>query len=274
MQLSRARPGFVPSTRIYYHWMENVHDWCISRQLWWGHHIPVWYCQDCEEVIVATEDPTHCPQCQSARLEQDPDVLDTWFSSALWPFSTLGWPEATPELEYFFPTDVLVTGYDIIFFWVAKMIFTSLHFLDEVPFQDVLLHGLVRDSQGRKMSKSLGNGIDPLEVVEQFGADTLRWSLLIGSTLGNDTRYYQEKIEAARNFTNKIWNASRFVLMNLGGLAQEIGVENNLELADRWILSRMNQVTHEVSHFLETYNLGEAMRALMSLPGTNTATGI
>ncbi len=263
--VKQGKTRFVPErfTRIYYHWMENVHDWCISRQLWWGHRIPVWYCQDCEEVIVATEDPTHCPQCQSARLEQDPDVLDTWFSSALWPFSTLGWPEATPELEYFFPTDVLVTGYDIIFFWVAKMIFTSLHFLDEVPFQDVLLHGLVRDSQGRKMSKSLGNGIDPLEVVEQFGADTLRWSLLIGSTLGNDTRYYQEKIEAARNFTNKIWNASRFVLMNLGGFtAQEIDVENNLELADRWILSRMNQVTHEVSHFLETYNLGEAMRAL------------
>ncbi len=263
--VKRGETKFVPErfTRIYYHWMENVHDWCISRQLWWGHRIPVWYCQDCGEVIVATEDPTSCPKCQSRRLEQDPDVLDTWFSSALWPFSTLGWPEKTPEQDYFFPTNVLVTGYDIIFFWVAKMIFTSLKFKGEVPFQDVLLHGLIRDAEGRKMSKSLGNGINPLEVVEQYGADTLRWSLLVGSTLGNDSRYYQEKIEAARNFANKIWNASRFVLMNLGDFkAEEIDTRHNLELADRWILSKVNQVTQEVSQFLDAYNFGEAMRSL------------
>ena len=263
--VKQGETKFVPErfTRIYYHWMENVHDWCISRQLWWGHRIPVWYCQDCGEVIASTEEPTSCSKCQSARLEQDTDVLDTWFSSALWPMSTLGWPDETPELEYFFPTNVLVTGYDIIFFWVAKMIFTSLHFKGEVPFQDVLLHGLIRDGEGRKMSKSLGNGIDPLEVIEQYGADTLRWSLLFGTTMGNDSRYYQEKIEAGRNFANKLWNASRFVLMNLDGFQAElIDIDNNLELADRWILSRMNQVTEEVSHHLNTYNFGEAMRSL------------
>lgn len=261
----RGDTRFVPErfARIYYHWMENVHDWCISRQLWWGHRIPVWYCQNCGEVMAAVEEPASCSKCQSDRLQQDPDVLDTWFSSALWPMSTLGWPDETPELDYFFPTNVLVTGYDIIFFWVAKMIFTSLHFKDQVPFSDVLLHGLVRDGEGRKMSKSLGNGIDPLEVIEQYGADTLRWSLLAGTTLGNDTRYYQEKIEAARNFANKLWNASRFVLMNLGDFrAEEIDIEHNLELADRWILSRINQVTKEVSHFLGVYNFGEAMRSL------------
>lgn len=261
----RGETKFVPErfTRVYYHWMENVHDWCISRQLWWGHRIPVWYCQDCDAVVVAVDAPSSCPQCASNRLEQDPDVLDTWFSSALWPLSTLGWPEETPELAYFFPTDVLVTGYDILFFWVAKMIFTSLEFKGEVPFQDVLLHGLIRDAQGRKMSKSLGNGIDPLDVVGEYGADTLRWSLLMGSTLGNDSRYYQEKIEAARNFANKIWNASRFVLMNLDGFtADQIDIEHNLELADRWILSRSNQVVTDVTHFLDTYNMGEAMRTL------------
>lgn len=261
----RGDTRFVPErfARTYYHWMENVHDWCISRQLWWGHRIPVWYCQDCGEVMAAVEDPTNCSKCQSKNLQQDPDVLDTWFSSALWPMSTLGWPDETPELEYFFPTDVLVTGYDIIFFWVAKMIFSALYFKGQVPFRDVLLHGLVRDAEGRKMSKSLGNGIDPLEVIEQYGADTLRWSLLTGSTLGNDTRYYQERIEAARNFANKLWNASRFVLMNLGDFgAEEIDAEHNLELADRWILSRINEVTKEVDYFLDSYNFGEAMRSL------------
>lgn len=250
-------------TKVYYHWMDNVHDWCISRQLWWGHRIPVWYCQDCGEVIAAVEAPAQCRKCQSARLEQDPDVLDTWFSSALWPFSTLGWPEQTPELEYFFPTNVLVTGYDILFFWVAKMIFSSLEFMGKAPFSDVLLHGLIRDAEGRKMSKSLDNGVDPLEVIEQFGADTLRWSLLNGTTLGADSRYYQEKIEAARNFCNKIWNASRFVLMNLEDFAlDQIDIEHNLELADRWILSRVNQVAGEVLRHLDAYNLGEAMRSL------------
>lgn len=263
--VERGETELVPErfTKVYYHWMENVHDWCISRQLWWGHRIPVWYCQDCGEVIAAVDTPSACSKCGSSRLEQDPDVLDTWFSSALWPFSTLGWPEKTPELAYFFPTNVLVTGYDILFFWVAKMIFTSLEFMGEVPFLDVLLHGLIRDSEGRKMSKSLDNGIDPLEVIGQYGADTLRWSLLSGSTLGSDSRYFQEKIEAARNFCNKIWNASRFVLMNLGDFnVEEIDLAQNLELADRYILSRVNQVAGEVLRHIDGYNLGEAMRSL------------
>ncbi len=263
--VKRGETKLVPDrfTKIYYHWMENVHDWCISRQLWWGHRIPVWYCQDCGETIVASDDPTQCSKCSSANLKQDEDVLDTWFSSALWPFSTLGWPDKTPELSYFFPTNVLVTAYDILFFWVAKMIFSSLEFMGEVPFKDVLLHGLVRDAEGRKMSKSLGNGIDPLEVIDQYGADVLRWSLISGTTMGNDSRYYPEKIEAARNFANKIWNASRYVLMNLGDFSyEEIDVENNLELADRWILSRVNQVSAEVLGFIDSYNFGEAMRTL------------
>ncbi|MGI6357435.1 MAG: valine--tRNA ligase [Bacillota bacterium] len=261
----QGRIRMVPErhTKVYYHWMENVHDWCISRQLWWGHRIPVWYCQECGAEVVSRQDPTACHQCGSSELVQDPDVLDTWFSSALWPFSTLGWPDKTPELEYFFPTNVLVTGYDILFFWVAKMIFSSLEFMDEVPFHDVLMHGLIRDAEGRKMSKSLGNGIDPLEVIEQYGADTLRWSLLYGTTLSGDSRYYLEKIEAARNFCNKIWNASRFVLLNLGDFSlQEMDIEHNLELADRWILSRVNQVAAEVLHNIDQYNLGEAMRSL------------
>ena len=250
-------------SKVYYHWMENLHDWCISRQLWWGHRIPVWYCQDCDEVLVAVDTPAACNKCGSTRLEQDDDVLDTWFSSALWPYSTLGWPEQTAELEYFFPTDVLITGYDILFFWVAKMIFTSLEFMGEVPFRDVLLHGLVRDAQGRKMSKSLGNGIDPIDVIAEYGADVLRWSLITGTTMGNDTRYYQEKIEAARNFCNKLWNASRYVLMNLGDFSYaEIDIEHNLELADRWILSRVNRVAKEATGLLNNYNFGEAMRTL------------
>ncbi len=250
-------------TKVYYHWMENVHDWCISRQLWWGHRIPVWYCADCGAEVVSRQDPTTCHRCGSSQLTQDPDVLDTWFSSALWPYSTLGWPEQTPELEFFFPTNVLVTGYDILFFWVAKMIFTSLEFMGEVPFADVLLHGLIRDAEGRKMSKSLDNGIDPLEVIEQYGADTLRWSLLSGTTLSGDSRYYLEKIEAARNFCNKIWNASRFVLMNLDDFElEQVDIEHNLELADRWILSRVNRVAAEVIRHIDGYNLGEAMRLL------------
>lgn len=263
--VKRGDTRLIPErfTKIYYHWMENVHDWCISRQLWWGHRIPVWYCQDCGEMVVASDDPAQCGKCGSANLKQDEDVLDTWFSSALWPFSTLGWPEKTPELGYFFPTNVLVTAYDILFFWVAKMIFSALEFMDEVPFKDVLLHGLVRDAEGRKMSKSLGNGIDPLEVIEQYGADVLRWSLISGTTMGNDSRYYQDKIEAARNFVNKIWNASRYVLMNLGEFSyDEIDIEKNLELADRWILSRVNQVAEDVTSFIDSYNFGEAMRTL------------
>ncbi len=261
----QGKTKFVPErhTKVYYHWMENVHDWCISRQLWWGHRIPVWYCQQCGAEVVSREDPTQCHQCGSDRLVQDPDVLDTWFSSALWPYSTLGWPKQTPELDYFFPTDVLVTGYDILFFWVAKMIFTSLRFMGQVPFSDVLLHGLIRDAEGRKMSKSLDNGIDPLEVIAQYGADTLRWSLLAGTTLSGDSRYYLEKIEAARNFCNKIWNASRFVLLNLGDFPlSEVDIEHNLELADRWILSRVNRVAAEVLHNIDHFNLGEAMRSL------------
>ncbi len=208
---------FVPDrfTKIYISWLENIRDWCISRQLWWGHRIPVWYCQDCGAEICAKEDPAECPECHSKNIEQDPDVLDTWFSSALWPFSTLGWPEQTPELKHFYPTSVLVTGRDIIFFWVARMIFMGLEFQKQVPFDKVMIHGLVLDSQGRKMSKSLGNGVDPIEVIDQFGADTLRFMLITGNTPGNDLRFHFEKLEATRNFLNKIWNASRFVLMNL-----------------------------------------------------------
>ena len=208
---------FVPErfTKIYLGWLENIRDWCISRQLWWGHRIPVWYCEDCGEVICETEAPTHCPKCGSEKLQQDPDVLDTWFSSALWPFSTMGWPDKTSDLQTFYPTDVLVTGRDIIFFWVARMIFTALEFMQERPFKDVFIHGLVLDAQGRKMSKSLGNGIDPLEIIDKYGADTLRFMLVTGNTPGNDLRFQEERLEAARNFANKIWNASRFVLMNL-----------------------------------------------------------
>ncbi len=203
--------------KIYYNWMENIRDWCISRQLWWGHRIPAWYCQDCGETVVAREEPHVCPKCGGTHLKQDPDTLDTWFSSALWPFSTLGWPDKTPDLEYFYPTDTLVTGYDIIFFWVARMIFSGVEQMGEVPFHTVLIHGLVRDEQGRKMSKSLGNGIDPLKVIDQFGADALRFTLATGNSPGNDMRYSQDKVEASRNFANKIWNAARFILMNLEG---------------------------------------------------------
>jgi valyl-tRNA synthetase len=252
---------FIPErfTKIYLNWVENVRDWCISRQIWWGHRIPAWYC-DCGEVIVSREEVTSCPAC-GGKVAQDPDVLDTWFSSALWPFSTLGWPERTPELNQFFPTATLVTGYDIIYFWVARMIFMSLHFTDQAPFRDVYIHGLVRDAQGRKMSKSLGNGIDPVEIIEKYGADALRFTIVTGNTPGNDMRFYLERVESSRNFANKIWNASRFVLMNLHDFTP--GVQpHTYTLADRWIISRFNRTVAEVSQNLERYELGEAARAL------------
>ncbi|SHG78210.1 valyl-tRNA synthetase [Thermosyntropha lipolytica DSM 11003] len=255
---------FVPErfTRIYLNWMENIKDWCISRQLWWGHRIPVWYCQDCGEVICSKEDPERCTACASDNLKQDEDVLDTWFSSALWPFSTMGWPDSTPDLEYFFPTDVLVTGRDIIFFWVARMIFSSLEHTGKVPFRVVNIHGLILDAQGRKMSKSLGNGIDPIEVIEKYGADTLRFSLITGVTPGNDVRFHWEKVENTRNFANKIWNASRFVLMNLEGYRKIDLDEKEMALPDKWIISRLNLTIKEVERLLEQYDIGEAARCL------------
>lgn len=253
---------FVPErfARIYTAWLENIRDWCISRQLWWGHRIPVWYCRDCGEEICAKEDPLSCPKCKSQRIEQDPDVLDTWFSSALWPFSTLGWPENTPELKHFYPTSVLVTGRDIIFFWVARMIFMGLEFRGEVPFHKVMIHGLILDPLGRKMSKSLGNGVDPIEVIEKYGADSLRFMLITGNTPGNDLRFHMEKLEAVRNFLNKIWNASRFVIMNLSDYREKTGGE--LTLADRWILSRYEDTVESVTLSLKRFDLGEAGRLL------------
>ena len=256
---------FVPErfSKNYLNWMENVRDWCISRQLWWGHRVPVWYC-DCGEVIVTKDDPRACPSCGSTELRQDPDVLDTWFSSALWPFSTLGWPDKTADLEHFYPTSVLVTGFDIIYFWVARMMCMGLEFMGEVPFHDILIHGLIRDPLGRKMSKSLGNGVDPIEVIEEFGADALRFSLVIGTSPGNDTRYRPEKVEAYRNFANKIWNVSRFALMNLSDF-QPDGVdldELELSLPDKWILSRYQGVIEETTRWLDRYDLGEAARVL------------
>lgn len=256
---------FVPErfSKTYLNWMENIRDWCISRQLWWGHRIPVWYCGDCNEMVVAKAAPDSCPGCGGKGLEQDPDVLDTWFSSGLWPFSTLGWPKKTVELAYYYPTSVLVTGRDIIFFWVARMIFSGLAFMDQVPFREVFIHGLVLDALGRKMSKSLGNGVDPIDVIESHGADSLRFMLITGNTPGNDLRFHFERLEGARNFANKIWNASRFVLMNLEGYQpeQEPG-PGDLSLADRWILSRHRAVTCEVTDNLEKYELGEAARVL------------
>ena len=257
-----GRMKFVPERfdKIYLGWMENIRDWCISRQLWWGHRIPVWYCEDCGLEICATDDPLTCPTCGTNRLKQDPDVLDTWFSSGLWPFSTLGWPEKTPELEQFYPTSVLVTGRDIIFFWVARMISMGLEFKQEVPFPKVMIHGLVLDAQGRKMSKSLGNGVDPIEVIDQYGADTLRFMLITGNTPGNDLRFQPERLEATRNFTNKIWNASRYVLLNLEDY--EEGPRGELALADRWILSRYASTVEKVTDALENFDLGEAGRLL------------
>ncbi len=249
---------FVPErfTKVYTNWMENVHDWCISRQLWWGHQIPAWYCDDCGHITVSREIPTECEACHSSNIWRDPDVLDTWFSSALWPFSTLGWPEKTEDLEYFYPTDVLVTGYDIIFFWVARMIFSGMEHMKEHPFHTVLIHGLIRDSQGRKMSKSLGNGIDPMEMIERFGADALRFNLCTGNSPGNDMRFYVERCEAMRNFANKIWNASRFVLMNLTIDKNEL--PEKLELEDKWILSKLGRLAAEVTANLDKYELGIA----------------
>lgn len=253
---------FVPErfAKIYLGWLENIRDWCISRQLWWGHRIPVWYCEDCGAEICAKEDPETCPECGSKHIVQDPDVLDTWFSSGLWPFSTMGWPEETPELKQFYPTSVLVTGRDIIFFWVARMVFMGLEFMKDVPFQKVMIHGLVLDAQGRKMSKSLGNGVDPLEVIDQYGADTLRFMLITGNTPGNDLRFHPERLEATRNFANKIWNASRFVLLNLQDY--EEGPRGQLKLEDRWILSRYEKTAGEVTEALEQFDLGEAARLL------------
>jgi valyl-tRNA synthetase len=253
---------FVPDrfAKIYLGWLENIRDWCISRQLWWGHRIPVWYCEDCGAEICAKEDPDVCPKCGSKHLRQDPDVLDTWFSSGLWPFSTMGWPDETPEVKQFYPTSVLVTGRDIIFFWVARMIFTGLEFMKEVPFKKVMIHGLILDAQGRKMSKSLGNGVDPIEVIDQYGADTLRFMLITGNTPGNDMRFHPERLEATRNFANKIWNASRFVLLNLQDY--EEAPRGELELADRWILSRYEATAQAVTEAMDRFDLGEAGRLL------------
>ena len=252
---------FVPEryTKIYLNWLENIHDWCISRQLWWGHRIPAYYCDDCGEMVVAREMPETCPKCGGKHLRQDPDTLDTWFSSALWPFSTLGWPEKTPELDYFYPTDVLVTGYDIIFFWVIRMVFSGYEQTGKCPFHHVLIHGLVRDSKGRKMSKSLGNGIDPLEVIDQYGADALRLTLITGNAPGNDMRFYYEQVEASRNFANKIWNASRFIMMNIPEEDIAEPALEDLYTADRWILSRLNTVTKDVTENMERYELGIAV---------------
>ncbi len=254
---------FVPDrfSKTYLNWMENVHDWCISRQLWWGHRIPAYYCDKCGETTVSKEEITACPKCGGA-VKQDPDVLDTWFSSALWPFSTLGWPDKNDDLDYFYPTSVLVTGYDIIFFWVARMIFSALEHTGKEPFEHVFIHGLVRDSQGRKMSKSLGNGIDPIEVINQYGADALRFTLATGNSPGNDMRYYHERVEASRNFANKIWNASRFLLMNLNIDKVELPESSKLALEDKWILSKLNKLIAEVTANLDKFELGIAVSKL------------
>ena len=251
---------FVPEhfDKTYFHWLEGIKDWCISRQLWWGHRIPAFYCDECGEMVVTKEDSAVCPKCGKP-MRQDPDTLDTWFSSALWPFSTLGWPEKTPELEYFYPTDVLVTGYDIIFFWVVRMMFSGLEHMGEVPFKNVLIHGLVRDSQGCKMSKSLGNGIDPLEVIDKYGADALRLTLVTGNAPGNDMRFYWERVEASRNFANKVWNASRFIMMNLDKAEAKAVSLDELTPADKWILSKLNTLAKDVTENMENFDLGVAV---------------
>ena len=256
---------FVPERfeKIYFNWIENVRDWCISRQLWWGHRIPAWYCGQCSEMTVAREEPKTCPHCGSDQLKQDEDVLDTWFSSGLWPFSTLGWPEETGDLKRYYPTDVLLTGYDIIYFWVARMIFLALEFTDDIPFKNVLFTGLVRDAEGRKMSKSLGNGIDPMEVIDQYGADAMRYMLSTGCTPGNDQRFRFERVEAARNFANKIWNASRFALMHLEGVEKEdLSLTGPFSTADQWILHRLNETVRDVTRLLNRFDFGEAGRVL------------
>ena len=255
---------FVPERfdKTYFHWMENIKDWCISRQLWWGHRIPAYYCDDCGEVMVSAQEVHTCSKCGSNHVHQDPDTLDTWFSSALWPFSTLGYPDDTKELEYFYPTDTLVTGYDIIFFWVARMIFSGVEHMGQVPFHTVLIHGLVRDAQGRKMSKSLGNGIDPLLVIDQYGADALRFTLATGNAPGNDMRFSDEKVKASRNFANKLWNAARFVLMYLGNDYSYPGLPKDLAIEDKWILSKVNTLAKEVTDNLERFELGIAVAKL------------
>lgn len=254
---------FIPERmdKVYYNWMENIKDWCISRQLWWGHQIPAWYCE-CGETIVSETVPTVCPKCGGTHLTRDPDTLDTWFSSALWPFSTLGWPDNTEELKYFYPTNTLVTGYDIIFFWVARMIFSGLEHMGEVPFNTVFFHGLIRDAQGRKMSKSLGNGVDPLDVISVYGADALRFTLVTGNSPGNDLRFSEEKVSASRNFANKIWNAARFILMNIEGKDIDFALPKKLYTSDKWILNRFNNVTAAVTENLEKFELGMAVSKL------------
>ena len=261
--VKEKKTKFVPERfeKTYFNWMENIQDWCISRQLWWGHRIPVFYCQDCGEIMVLEETPKTCTKCGSSNIEQDKDVLDTWFSSALWPFSTLGWPNKTEDLDYFYPTSTLVTGHDIIFFWVARMIFSGLHCMDETPFDTVLIHGLIRDSEGRKMSKSLGNGVNPLEVIDNYGADALRFMIATGNAPGNDMRYYPERVEASRNFANKIWNASRFVMMNLDkDIMNKYKDCKEYSLADKWILSEMNTLVKEVTENMDKFELGIAMQ--------------
>ena len=261
--LKKNELNFVPDRfdKIYLHWLENIRDWCISRQIWWGHRIPAYYCDECGEVVVAKEMPKVCPKCGCTHFKQDEDTLDTWFSSALWPFSTLGWPDKTEDFDYFYPTDVLVTGYDIIFFWVIRMVFSAIEQTGKVPFHHVLIHGLVRDSQGRKMSKSLGNGIDPLEIIDQYGADALRLTLITGNAPGNDMRFYMERVEASRNFANKVWNASRFIMMNLE--KAEVPGEmpkDQLTAADKWILSKVNTLAKEVTENMDKYELGIAVQ--------------
>ena len=253
---------FVPDrfSKTYLNWMNNVRDWCISRQLWWGHQIPAWYCQDCGHITVSRQDAVECEQCHSKNIRRDPDVLDTWFSSALWPFSTLGWPDKTPDLEYFFPTDVLVTGYDIIFFWVARMIFSSCEQMKKPPFHTVLIHGLIRDPQGKKMSKSAGNGVDPIDMIDKYGADALRFNIITGNSPGNDMRFYVERCEAMRNFANKLWNASRFVMMNL--TVEDAALPEKLELEDRWVLSKLNALRRDVRENLDKYELGLAAQKI------------
>ncbi len=256
--------SFVPERfdKIYFNWTDNIRDWCISRQLWWGHRIPAYYCEECGEVVVAREMPGVCPKCGHTHFKQDEDTLDTWFSSALWPFSTLGWPKNTEDLAYFYPTDVLVTGYDIIFFWVIRMVFSGYEYTGKAPFKKVLIHGLVRDSLGRKMSKSLGNGIDPLEIIDKYGADALRFTLITGNAPGNDMRFYLERVEASRNFANKVWNASRFIMMNLEKAENEGNREIHLTLADKWILSKCNTLVKEVTENMENFELGIAVQKI------------
>ena len=258
-----GKTKFVPERfdKIYYHWLENIKDWCISRQVWWGHQIPAFYCDDCGEMVVTKEDGAVCPKCGKP-MRQDSDTLDTWFSSALWPFSTLGWPEQTEDLKYFYPTNTLVTGYDIIFFWVIRMMFSGIEHTGEVPFNTVLIHGLVRDSQGRKMSKSLGNGVDPLVEIDKYGADALRFMLATGNAPGNDMRYMEDKVKASRNFANKLWNASRFIMMNLPDDFKATELPKNLNVEDKWVVSKFNTLAKEVNQNLESFELGVAVSKL------------